>query len=141
MECSICLDDLDAEQSYTLNCTHTYHRDCITKWLHTTPNCPLCRSPVDADPQYVEDGIITEEQRLELEQLKQLLVLGFKGMEWMFPQHLDGFSAHLQNSLDNSDGQRFLITFNDYVNNNNFREHSLFQCAQLLQRVYNWFNP
>jgi len=26
-------------------CGHTYHEDCITKWMQQKAECPLCRRP------------------------------------------------------------------------------------------------
>ena len=42
IECSICLEIVEDNQ-ITLNCNHTYHSDCLTKWLFINKICPLCR--------------------------------------------------------------------------------------------------
>ncbi|XP_014490728.1 probable E3 ubiquitin-protein ligase RHA4A [Vigna radiata var. radiata] len=45
--CCICLDEfhLNAE-CYTLTCQHFFHKKCITRWLHTSQTCPMCRQPL-----------------------------------------------------------------------------------------------
>ncbi|PIA32393.1 hypothetical protein AQUCO_04500178v1 [Aquilegia coerulea] len=50
-QCSICLSTfLDQEKVKILpGCNHTYHPDCVDKWLKTHSNCPLCRSSLLAD--------------------------------------------------------------------------------------------
>lgn len=45
-ECSICFDEIAQNQSKTLTCNHTYHKQCINLWLEDNINCPLCRSIV-----------------------------------------------------------------------------------------------
>jgi hypothetical protein len=88
-ECSICLEPLDTQEPYKLNCNHEFHRDCITRWIHTNPNCPMCRSPVDADHRYVDDGIMTEERRQFIDTMKQGLVRLSQGLTWLFPKYLN----------------------------------------------------
>ena len=56
MQCSICLDDLDAEGRQRLRCGHTFHRDCIQKARNfSITTCPLCRNPMGC-----EENIIIE---------------------------------------------------------------------------------
>ena len=115
-DCSICLDSLDNEEEvYTLNCEHKYHNDCITRWLHTNPNCPLCREPVDADHRYVDDGIMTEERRQYIQGLKTVWLTAAKGLEWLFPTNLNGFTEHTVNMLDTDDGKELLNGLGDYL--------------------------
>ena len=44
--CSICLNDLNIEQIYTLpECNHKFHTNCITSWFRTGHNkCPCCNN-------------------------------------------------------------------------------------------------
>jgi hypothetical protein len=51
MECSICLDELEPENTSlihknvtTLVCGHLFHKKCIKKWLHKNNQCPYCRT-------------------------------------------------------------------------------------------------
>ena len=46
-ECSICLDTL-TEQQTTIICQHTFHSECIGKWLQIKPSCPVCRQDIKA---------------------------------------------------------------------------------------------
>ncbi|KAI8558518.1 hypothetical protein RHMOL_Rhmol04G0100600 [Rhododendron molle] len=49
-ECSVCLSFLeDGEMVRILpNCKHTFHVDCVDKWLTSQSTCPICRT--EAEP-------------------------------------------------------------------------------------------
>ena len=44
--CSICYENIDDNKSsYSLECNHIFHTDCIMKWFRLkNENCPLCNS-------------------------------------------------------------------------------------------------
>lgn len=42
-ECSICMDSIESEDWGKISCTHTFHFECIHKWLRQKKSCPLCR--------------------------------------------------------------------------------------------------
>jgi hypothetical protein len=47
-ECSICLSSQKSKEKITvLSCSHSYHNNCITKWVIQNNTCPLCRSNID----------------------------------------------------------------------------------------------
>ncbi|CAK62937.1 unnamed protein product (macronuclear) [Paramecium tetraurelia] len=41
--CYICLEDI-TENNKILKCSHSFHEDCIQKWLKVKQTCPLCQS-------------------------------------------------------------------------------------------------
>nr|CAD2125467.1 unnamed protein product [Meloidogyne enterolobii] len=42
--CSICHSRLQFDNVFTLkNCNHTYHQDCITRWITGSQTCPRCQ--------------------------------------------------------------------------------------------------
>lgn len=50
LECCVCLDPLGPSSSISLRqCRHTFHRDCIEKWVETSEQkvCPLCRKEIE----------------------------------------------------------------------------------------------
>ncbi|KAK2646830.1 hypothetical protein Ddye_022025 [Dipteronia dyeriana] len=49
-QCVICLEELSSSEREIvgLPCSHVYHRNCITKWLKTTRQCPICRLAIRA---------------------------------------------------------------------------------------------
>lgn len=51
VECSVCLSLLqDGEMARTLpNCNHSFHAECVDKWLGTQSTCPICRT--EAEPR------------------------------------------------------------------------------------------
>ncbi|KAK7311157.1 hypothetical protein RJT34_09107 [Clitoria ternatea] len=48
VECSVCLSEFEeGEKVRNLKCKHTFHRDCLDKWLQQCwATCPLCRKQV-----------------------------------------------------------------------------------------------
>ena len=44
-ECTICYDFLD-KNSVKLECGHSLHKTCLTKWLNESMTCPTCRHPI-----------------------------------------------------------------------------------------------
>jgi len=66
-ECAICCqpiggssDDTATDQvKVTTICKHSFHRDCIQKWIERSRHCPLCRTQMDSSPH--DDGMTTED--------------------------------------------------------------------------------
>lgn len=50
-ECRVCLSEFEeGEKVRKLKCQHTFHRDCLDKWLQQYwATCPLCRKQVLPD--------------------------------------------------------------------------------------------
>ncbi|KAJ7956876.1 Zf-RING_2 domain-containing protein [Quillaja saponaria] len=48
LDCSVCLSEFkDGEKIRNLHCKHSFHRDCLDKWLQKYwATCPLCRNKV-----------------------------------------------------------------------------------------------
>ena len=45
--CSICQDDIImSEEVIHLECKHTYHSECIKKWVKYKAECPICRASI-----------------------------------------------------------------------------------------------
>ena len=44
-DCTICLEAVTRGQEVYLPCMHSYHSECIRRWLQTQRTCPICRSP------------------------------------------------------------------------------------------------
>lgn len=42
-QCNICYDTTDFNQTISLNCKHTFHKECLQKF--TLELCPMCRTP------------------------------------------------------------------------------------------------
>ncbi|XP_026276061.1 E3 ubiquitin-protein ligase TTC3 isoform X3 [Frankliniella occidentalis] len=43
-ECCICMTSMSAKEVYSLECKHSFHKDCIRKWLLQDSVCPNCRT-------------------------------------------------------------------------------------------------
>jgi hypothetical protein len=53
MDCPICYENLrDESEKYKLSCKHTFHEECLKKWLKISNDnnnqlgCPYCREPI-----------------------------------------------------------------------------------------------
>ncbi|MBA0665538.1 hypothetical protein Gohar_021666 [Gossypium harknessii] len=55
-ECCICLGVFeDGEKVKVLPvCKHTYHPQCVDRWLSAESSCPLCRSSVRVDSEQLQ---------------------------------------------------------------------------------------
>ncbi|XP_073283957.1 RING-H2 finger protein ATL40-like [Primulina huaijiensis] len=55
IECSVCLCALEDGERVRLlpNCNHSFHVDCINKWLGSNSTCPICRA--EAEPRLVAE--------------------------------------------------------------------------------------
>ncbi|TYJ00341.1 hypothetical protein E1A91_A13G080600v1, partial [Gossypium mustelinum] len=43
-DCMICLEELEVGfDAFRMPCSHTFHGDCIEKWLRPGHYCPICR--------------------------------------------------------------------------------------------------
>ena len=66
--CSVCMESMDESNSRTLECTHTFHKECLERWKLRMSTCPMCRAPFDKpmynikliiDPIGYEDNLTT----------------------------------------------------------------------------------
>lgn len=44
VQCSICFETISNCDKKSLNCNHSFHRNCINTWLREQDTCPLCRA-------------------------------------------------------------------------------------------------
>ena len=42
-DCSICYEKINKKEKYKTKCNHSFHSNCINKWLERDNKCPLCR--------------------------------------------------------------------------------------------------
>ncbi|KAL5128001.1 putative RING-H2 finger protein ATL12 [Glycine soja] len=49
LECTVCLSQFEDTEILRLlpKCKHTFHMNCIDKWLESHSSCPLCRNSID----------------------------------------------------------------------------------------------
>ena len=62
-ECAICYQE-NKDSSFTTECNHTFCQGCMTKWLLTNNNCPLCRTNIvntTTETNIVDDEDFSEE--------------------------------------------------------------------------------
>lgn len=51
-ECSICMGEIGTEPAMVTPCAHTFHRECLQRWMQEQMICPFCRAPL---PPIVEE--------------------------------------------------------------------------------------
>ena len=72
-ECIICRVEFDAESQITplpCNIKHYFHTECVTEWLRTKQECPLCRHKIttqelESFQQEVERLLQNEEAQVD----------------------------------------------------------------------------
>ena len=73
--CTICLLPYTTETRKTTDCNHTFHTECIDRWLLEKSSCPLCRTTI-----YIE-GPNTEQHQ---HSVSYNYTLGFGGIMALF---------------------------------------------------------
>jgi len=74
-KCVICLDNINLKDDVnilTLECSHTYHKECIDKWLNRAQTCPICREKVEPENTIRDLAIHRYIHNLKLVQLVAL---------------------------------------------------------------------
>ena len=113
-ECSICLESITIDtDNYKLNCNHNFHTKCIMRWLTEQMTCPNCRSKIQADHRYVNDGIINETQRISLEHAQIICTIAAFGTELLFPNGLHNYTSTITNFVNSEDGRNSLEQYLD----------------------------
>ena len=47
-QCTICLEEFqNGDVRRALDCMHTFHQQCINRWLNIHQSCPICRHRVN----------------------------------------------------------------------------------------------
>lgn len=101
--CPICLDPMAVvNENYKLNCNHTFHKECLQRWLETKNICPMCRTNVEPDLRYVDDKILSEAKRLHIENMRRYAMFIGRGLEFLAPNSLQGFSAAMTNIINSN---------------------------------------
>ncbi|GLJ38372.1 hypothetical protein SUGI_0781420 [Cryptomeria japonica] len=51
LECVVCLSNFEENEKIRVlpNCNHSFHTECISMWLQSHTNCPICRQRVPSN--------------------------------------------------------------------------------------------
>ncbi|EYU43976.1 hypothetical protein ABFS82_07G011700 [Erythranthe guttata] len=54
-ECAVCISEYEGHEVVRLlpKCNHIFHIDCIDMWFRSHSTCPICRSPVEFEPERI----------------------------------------------------------------------------------------
>lgn len=69
-DCSICFDQMLAENARMLPCAHAFHLACLEEILKTNPLCPMDRRAISAS-SFIEYQPPTEEELDEEREVKK----------------------------------------------------------------------
>jgi len=69
--CTVCQCDFEERDIVKiLPCEHSFHEDCIKRWLMTEKNeCPMCRGVVSTDPTHINTTIQEEVHVVDLSEI------------------------------------------------------------------------
>jgi E3 ubiquitin-protein ligase RNF115/126 len=57
IECCVCYDNFEIDNKLVkLECSHSFHKDCIENWLNMHNTCPVCRSELPTDDSDYENS-------------------------------------------------------------------------------------
>tara|TARA_Y100000389_G_scaffold158606_1_gene160082 strand:- start:47 stop:430 length:384 start_codon:yes stop_codon:yes gene_type:complete len=84
MECAICLEPIINREKKTLNCNHSFHKNCVDLWLKEHNTCPYCRElikfiKVKIKRKYYK--VYINPTNIVFEKNNQLQVLEFKNIK------------------------------------------------------------
>ena len=65
VECAICLAVIAAGELEELDCAHSFHCQCISRWRQQSLSCPICRTVTMIDPCRSLPGLLDEAWRTE----------------------------------------------------------------------------
>ena len=77
--CPICIGPI--QDKYVTSCNHEFCKSCISKWLCTKQNCPMCREKIEPIESVIEKGSLLDElaitsERIYREDLWRMLISG-----------------------------------------------------------------
>lgn len=79
MDCSICLETI-LEDKKILKCDHEFHANCIDLWFNEKKECPICRTPIEAQVNGIEQLIENEHSEVvhvqSLSIVEGLIIMG-----------------------------------------------------------------
>jgi len=57
-ECPLCIGEYEpGEMVMRLPCLHGAHEECMSKWLHRSPQCPVCKLDVEESIRTMMDEL------------------------------------------------------------------------------------
>ena len=83
--CSICLEDINNNVSWSLNCHHRFHKKCLRnhflaslrQYDNFVPECPNCRNPICGETNYDSETSIKGDEPEPIPILEYLDSIGF----------------------------------------------------------------
>ncbi|EDS42258.1 potassium channel modulatory factor 1 [Culex quinquefasciatus] len=64
-ECSVCFEQISADENKQLVCGHVFHGNCINRWLRNKSTCPMCRKDVGSNRNRTTDSVSEDLHEIE----------------------------------------------------------------------------
>ena len=65
--CPICIGPI--QDKYVTSCNHEFCKSCISKWLCTKQNCPMCREKIEPIESVIKNGPLLDEMAITSERI------------------------------------------------------------------------
>ena len=105
--CAVCLEDFrDGDLVRVLRCFHTFHRECVDKWLARNHLCPICKQDVAGQATWKERKDITCSSASEVQPMTSFV--DFSSLVNEVPEHSSArLSFRTVHRLYNAPGSAF----------------------------------
>lgn len=118
-ECPICLGDLANGEITRTNCQHTFHDECLRKWIGTSPTCPVCKNALAKNMyDHVAPHIAELDRAMRICGEK----LPFETMSTMPIRVVDGVCGEIWSLPSNEDCGRYAEIFEKIFERNDPRK-------------------
>lgn len=100
-QCSVCLShNMNQTNSRTLECGHTFHKNCLERWKLRSHTCPMCRTPFD-QPKY-KVKITIEPEGIQHETITSNIqsIVDMFGLDSNFERFMSTISFSVMNDTD-----------------------------------------
>ena len=117
-ECSICLSKIKNDKKFTIiNCKHSFHIKCISRWKRTSNECPMCRGPIVSTLRPMTKRAI---ENFINQRTQEIL-----------NEYLEGTTSAIEETINVLERERRIQSFNEFNRNrynrvimNRIRDHN-----------------
>ena len=128
--CNICLDNMS--ETIYMDCGHSFHKDCITRWLTTKNTCPCCRKTLIENNQNEQENYQTvSNYNIDIIIFGNSFLIWFHEIVYTYIEDMDGVS--FRKMLYDVDFYSYINgVYNEYITN---RPIDLFELRYILNQT------